>query len=662
MGIIAALVVLAGLLAAGLLFGGQLFSPGALSAQGRGPALSGVTSHAEIAACSACHAPFWSPDDMAKRCLDCHVDLAQDPQDFHNVMAAQGRLTGCRDCHTDHNGAGAALTVLDTGRFPHDSTRFALRAHQQHADGQLFVCADCHTGDFKAPPAAVCADCHRQLDAAYMETHLATFGDACLDCHDGLDSLGVFDHGQVVFTLTGQHLSLACDSCHTGARSLADLRATPQDCYTCHFQDDHHAGGFGTNCAACHSAEGWALARVDHSLTAFPLTGVHLITACQDCHTNGVFTGAPTACAGCHAADDAHAGQLGADCALCHTPAGWQPPTFDHTGFLLTGQHAAAACQSCHAGGVFTGMPTTCAGCHAADDAHAGQLGADCALCHTPAGWQPPTFDHTNFALTGQHTLAACQGCHRAGPGGVVFKGTPTTCYACHAADDSHAGDLGPDCATCHTPAGWQPPTFDHSATLFPLVGAHLTTACRDCHVKGPAGVVFGGTATVCVACHAAADPHAGQFGADCALCHSPVGWLPVTFNHALTLFPLTGAHLQAACTGCHSGGVFAGTPNACSSCHADPAYHLGLFGYSCATCHTTSAWVPANYTAAHSFPMRHGDQLNTCRACHPSSLAAYSCYGCHAANDVTREHQKEGISNFQDCMRCHPTGQEGGD
>ncbi|EFK97224.1 hypothetical cytochrome c family protein, partial [sediment metagenome] len=49
-------------------------------------------------------------------------------------------------------------------------------------------------------------------------------------------------------------------------------------------------------------------------------------------------------------------------------PAAGTDPSlaFDHatTGFVLTGQHIQARCESCHTQGVFRGTPRDCASCH----------------------------------------------------------------------------------------------------------------------------------------------------------------------------------------------------------------------------------------------------------------------------------------------------------
>ncbi|MBL0060766.1 MAG: hypothetical protein IPP40_04570 [bacterium] len=57
-----------------------------------------------------------------------------------------------------------------------------------------------------------------------------------------------------------------------------------------------------TNCTQCHTTSNWD-ATFDHQATAFPLTGQHVQTACQQCHIGGVFEGTPNQCIDCHLAD-----------------------------------------------------------------------------------------------------------------------------------------------------------------------------------------------------------------------------------------------------------------------------------------------------------------------------------------------------------------------
>lgn len=61
-----------------------------------------------------------------------------------------------------------------------------------------------------------------------------------------------------------------------------------------------------------------------HSLTGYELTGKHIQVPCNQCHLNNDYENTPTTCNDCHAKDDVHQGQLGTDCAACHTTAAWK--------------------------------------------------------------------------------------------------------------------------------------------------------------------------------------------------------------------------------------------------------------------------------------------------------------------------------------------------
>ncbi|MBI3739561.1 MAG: hypothetical protein HY258_10990 [Chloroflexi bacterium] len=268
------------------------------------------------------------------------------------------------------------------------------------------------------------------------------------------------------------------------------------------------------------------------------------------------------------------------------------------------------------------------------NDPHSGLLGTQCASCHTPAGWSPSTFDHSTsiFPLTGAHVTVNCKGCHA----DLKFKGTPTLCYSCHAANDRHGGRFGTNCSLCHSTSAWKPATFDHSLAAFKLTGAHVTVACEKCHVNG----VFKGTPMDCYSCHAKNDRHGGKFGTNCGLCHSTTAWKPATFDHSKSNFPLTGAHLTVNCSACHPNGRYTGTPTACSACHADPSFHAGAFGLNCAACHSTSGWTPAKFGLSHprisggegGSGIHHGGA--SCRTCHPSTVYTYTCRACHNSNN----------------------------
>ena len=637
--------------------GGAPFSPGPLNAVGDDQPLGDIRNHSETGGnCAACHAAPWDRLQMSDRCKTCHTDLIEDPENFHNIMLTEAKARGtCLFCHTDHNGPQALLTKANLHGFDHNLLGFSLRAHQKNRDGTTFACSDCHLQGYIQKTGSVCLDCHTRLDAVFSQAHQSNFGPGCLDCHDGKETYGKsFDHQQTAFPLNGKHASLECLVCHTGARSMTDLKNKPQACFSCHAKNDNHQGSFGDDCGQCHSEEGWIPAKFDHSLAAFKLTGKHTNVDCTACHIDHQFQGTPQDCYTCHSKDDLHLGNLGHLCDQCHTPAGWSPVNFDHSkaSFPLTGKHIDVACDKCHSTFQFKDTPQVCFYCHNKDDAHQGELGISCIECHTTAGWRPANFDHSKatFPLIGKHADLACTACHQ----DLLFKKTSADCFACHAKDDAHQGQLGSSCGRCHTPAGWSPSTFDHSKTAFPLVGKHSTLECKDCHQD----LLFTNTSSSCYACHARDDAHNGQFGQDCGACHSPAGWLPANFDHSKSGFPLTGAHARLSCRACHANSRFAGTPAACSACHAEPAYHRGSFGLNCASCHSTSSWIPASFNGSHTFPLNHGG-AGSCRTCHPDSLNSYTCFNCHDQGEMQSKHQEHGITDIGNCVSCHPTGQK---
>lgn len=268
----------------------------------------------------------------------------------------------------------------------------------------------------------------------------------------------------------------------------------------------------------------------------------------------------------------------------------------DDFGFSLI-QHRVKAdnqpieCSDCHGENMSIFMTDSCENCHAEMDAafmkvHALTLGVDCLTCHNGKN----KFDHdiAAFKLEGEHREAACDECHQNG----LYKGTPTDCYSCHKNQDEHGGRFGTDCSACHTPSDWDNASFDHNRSSFPLTGAHTSVRCEDCHSSGQ----FAGLSSSCVSCHAEPQAHAGQFGTDCAACHTTTAWSPATFNGQHT-FPLD---------------------------HGEE----GLV--ACATCH------PSNY------------ETYTCYGCHE-----------HTEANIRGEHQEEGISDFSNCVECHADGRE---
>jgi len=495
---------------------------------------------------------------------------------------------------------------------------------------------------------------------------------------DGQVLSGVTSHAQIdrdcarchIDPWSSEVMATRCMNCHTDIRAqLADPQslhnAFPNinQCRTCHSEHNGPAAALTQV-----SAQDFPHERLKFTLAAHQKRSDGQPFTCADCHGDNVAKFDRARCEACHRGYQAdfvakHVADFGSDCLACHDGVD-RYSKFDHNRlkFTLAGKHVEITCGECHrqvrAVADFKGASPACIDCHRKDDKHNGSFGVDCAKCHTAESWAGAQFDHNlaAFQLTGQHLKVRCDQCHT----NNVFKGTPQTCVACHQRDDKHQGKFGTDCAQCHTAENWQDAKFDHNLAAFKLEGKHQTVECAKCHVNN----VFQGTPQTCIACHQKDDKHAGAFGTDCAACHNPSNWADAKFDHNLSTFKLTGAHVSVQCSKCHVNNVFKGTPQTCVSCHAEPQQHLGAFGTDCVQCHSTTTWRGATFN--HAFPLNHGESGNIpCQTCHvTANFKEYTCYGCHAHDPARIEarHVREGISNFQDCVRCHATGRrEGG-
>ena len=436
-GIIATLITLFAVVGFAFASGSRMFSPGALNAQ-PGKTYGRVNSHAQITECETCHAVPFGVETMADRCAACHTDIAAQMKDvakFHGAIMKKSSVLACRDCHPDHRGASASLTDMGNFTFPHQALGFSLKGHQQTASGAAFSCQDCHQDDITKFARETCENCHRQVNDSFTQTHVAAFGTDCLACHDGVDRFGGdFSHASFDFQLQGKHAGVTCEKCHGNARTVADMKSAPQDCFSCHQKDDRHKGQFGQDCGSCHTSKGWQGATFNHNFSTFKLEGKHAKVACEQCHVNNVFKGTPTDCFSCHQKNDEHKGQFGTDCASCHTTKGWDGATFDHSrsSFPLTGAHAQVRCEDCHKNAVFKGTPSTCVSCHADPAFHAGAVGTDCASCHNTSSWSPATFNlphpepRVGEGGSGiNHGGATCRQCHPT----TVRQNTCTVCH-----------------------------------------------------------------------------------------------------------------------------------------------------------------------------------------------------------------------------------------
>jgi hypothetical protein len=650
-------------------------------------ALTGKHAQAQ---CSSCHVNNLFKG-TPQTCDGCHLPDYQKTTNPNHVSA--GFSTSCSTCHTTIQWKGAV--------FDHSKTKFALTgAHV------ATPCQSCHIGSKYAGTASTCEGCHTpDYQKTTNPNHVtAGFPKDCTVCHTTTQWKGaIFDHSKTKFALTGAHVATSCQSCHIGNKYTGTI-STCEGCHTPDYQKtsnpNHVAAGFPKDCAVCHTTTQWKGAKFDHTaMTKFPLTGAHVHTQCSLCHVNGLYKGTPQTCDGCHLPDyqkTVNPNHVSAgfpkDCTACHNTTQWKGAKFDHTAmtkFPLTGAHVQTQCSLCHVNGVYKGTPQTCDGCHLPDyqktttpnHATAG-FPKDCTVCHNTTQWKGAKFDHTamtKFPLTGAHIQAPCLSCHV----NNVFKGTPQTCQSCHLAlykattNPNHAAAGFPtDCTACHNTTQWKGAVFNHGATRFALTGKHATTQCSLCHVNG----VYAGTPMNCDACHlplynSTTNPNhvTAGFPKDCSVCHSTTQWKGAVFNHALTKFPLTGAHTTVACASCHVGGRYTGTPTDCYACHqkvyeqvSNPNHLTAGFPHTCASCHTTTQWKGAKFN--HNFPIytgKHAGKWTTCNDCHttPSNYAVFSCIDCHAHNKTDMDKKHNGRKNYvyasPSCYQCHPKGSE---
>ncbi len=460
-----------------------------------------------------------------------------------------------------------------------------------------------------------------------------------------------------------------CEKCHV----RFDRAAQDRLCMDCHKEVGQdvrqHTGFHGRQkpqaCRACHTEHKGRDVRIaqfdrktfDHAQTDFALRGGHARVECDKCHESGKkFRAAPQECVACHRKDDKHKGSLGPKCADCHTETGWKQTRFDHTKtrFALTGKHIDARCESCHKAENFKDTPMACVACHRKDDKqHKGRFGEKCETCHGTQDWKKTTFNHdtdTKYALAGKHRAARCESCHT---GPLYQDHLSTACNDCHAKDDKHKGTLGTNCAACHNERGWKEKgRFDHGKTKFPLLGKHLDTECKSCHLS----TLFKEAPTQCIGCHRKDDKHERTLGEACGDCHTERDWKTTRFDHARTRFPLHGAHgaARVKCADCHRDArSFRNTATDCFACHRKDDKHEGQQGKDCAQCHVDSEWksVAKFDHGLTRFPLLGKHAPLDCAKCHVGKRfkdAQRQCSACHLKDD----HHKKTLGTA--CEQCH--------
>jgi hypothetical protein len=181
---------------------------------------------------------------------------------------------------------------------------------------------------------------------------------------------------------------------------------------------------------------------------------------------------------------------------------------------------------------------------------------------------------------------------------------------------------------------------------------------CQSCHSQDS----FISERLDCITCHSNGDhdfvaSHIELYGTDCTSCHDGKDHYS-NFEHA-EVYVLDGQHGDLECEACHQEKQYAGTPQECSGCHQEPEIHTGLFGQKCESCHSVSAWNPAELKS-HTFLVDHGVSYRPiCETCHKDTYTEYRCSSCHDAEEMGAVHLQEGIYTINDCTECHSSGRE---
>jgi len=295
-------------------------------------------------------------------------------------------------------------------------------------------------------------------------------------------------------------------------------------------------------------------------------------------------------------------------------------------------------------------------------------------------------FDHNNagYKLEGAHAKKECKDCHKTEfikdpvikKKKKTFLGLNTQCLTCHS--DYHQKTLSSKCEDCHSHEKFKPaPKFDHAKSKFILKGQHKTVDCLKCHkmktLNGKEFQEFKGIQFKnCVSCHE--DVHHGQFGTDCASCHTEESFTTVKgiskFDHSKTTFNLEGRHISVACKSCHKGSYTAPLKHArCMDCHTD--YHKGQFTKTnltsdCRDCHSEKGFPGSSFTLERhntgNFKLEGAHIATPCIACHKKTenwsfrQIGTKCSDCHT--DIHQPYLDAKYYPEANCLKCHTVEQ----
>ncbi|HHH35376.1 MAG TPA: cytochrome C [Gammaproteobacteria bacterium] len=256
---------------------------------------------------------------------------------------------------------------------------------------------------------------------------------------------------------------------------------------------------------------------------------------------------------------------------------------------------------------------------------------------------------HRQFSKTGQKRL--CLDCHekiaadienKRGHHGRSAEIRRVECRECHGDHLGRKADV----------LNFDPETFDHQVSDFPLRGAHAITPCRACHKPGKK---FREAPGRCNICHKDDDVHKGRLGKKCQQCHNERGWTKARFDHDKTDFPLKGRHRKTPCKACHPNERYKHITTRCYDCHRLEDVHQGRYGRKCRNCHREAKWsrIFFDHDKDTKYKLVGGHKQALCDDCHKKGniykeKTPTLCYDCHRSDDFHKGRYG------RKCKDCH--------
>ncbi len=186
-----------------------------------------------------------------------------------------------------------------------------------------------------------------------------------------------------------------------------------------------------------------------------------------------------------------------------------------------------------------------------------------------------------------------------------------------------HEKLINQKCVSCHTDHKGIKPEVELSSFTHDMLPEAMAGDCNGCH-------------------NPPSDKLHPLLTGTCNNCHNTKGWKSsVLFDHN---------NIQSI-----------GKDN-CISCHQKPNddYHSSIEG-NCSKCHTVNKWVPSTFDHSSFFQLDNNHNAK-CNVCHTNNnFKTYTCYGCHehTQSNIMEKHSEEGISDINNCVSCHKSGNE---